>query len=151
MERKHGHEIMSESERHKLPLKRGNRCKCCLFVKHSAFTWLPGTADAFSSNNHTHTYLRTRAMRNSINITIGPPKSNTIKGPHKGPQVGGSARCSINIVVLLACAMMAMGHGHSGVDSYGRRPDEEVLHKIRLDPPGLTNPHLPSYASNTYQ
>ena len=59
------------------------------------------------------------------------------------------SRCTLSTIMLLVCAMVASGH--SGVQTYGRQPEKEVIHKMHLGPPGLMNPYLPSYESNTYK
>ena len=43
--------------------------------------------------------------------------------------------------------MLASSHG--GINTYGRMPEQEVC-KFRLGPPGLSNPYMPSYESNTF-
>ena len=62
---------------------------------------------------------------------------------------GGRSRCTLSTIMLLVWAMVASGH--SGVQTYGRQPENEVIHKMRLGPPGLMNPYMPSYESNTYK
>ena len=57
---------------------------------------------------------------------------------------GGKSKCGFSILMLLACAMLANRHGEM---SHGY--DEKACH-FKLGPPGLPNPHMPSYDSNLY-
>ena len=55
---------------------------------------------------------------------------------------GGKSKCGFSILMLLACAMLANSHREM---SHGY--DEKACH-FKLGPPGLSNPHMPSYDSN---
>ena len=103
-----------------------------------------GTEFALNTTKHTNIHER-KPMRNSM-----AKRSSKNKGPNQGSPNSGSTRCGINTLVLLACAMMVSSHGN-GLETYGRQPGQEVIHKMHLGPPGFSKPYLPSYASNTYK
>ena len=122
-------EISPKSEYHALKLLRNSN--------------MEGTEFAPNMTYHTSTHER-NPMRNRM------AKKKFNKGPNQGSSNSGSTRCGISTLVWLACAILASSHGN-GLEAYGRQPGQEVIHKMHLGPPGLSNPCLPSYASNTYK
>ena len=56
----------------------------------------------------------------------------------------GKSNCRFSILVLLACVMLASGHGEMSQGTI-----DKACH-FTLSPPGLVNTHMPSYDSNIF-
>ena len=78
-----------------------------------------------------HTYMLKGAI--SPLISKGHQPRSDIRTANCGKSSG------INILVLLACVLLASGHGEMS-----QAKIEKACH-FKLGPPGLANPHMPSY------